>query len=369
MFPLSNFQQAQTRGGGFKPGRLILKLFSWLKPKGPKILKETLAKSAEEKYGLYLYDLKRTTDEKGKNWIPVSEMPDVWDKISKSNLPLLFFVPGTFSKIEKGFDELLCENEKVKMLAATHFQYALGFNMPTAAHGVKQNVEWLDAELKGKLENKSCHVVGRSRGGLVARYAFEKHWKSNKKAPLKLSRLVMTATPNQGTHMADSDHWKDMINITTNLLGKVFIPASPAFETIGVVLKAIVNNVVELPGIDDQQLDGPFITELNNALEKGSMDNYYITTSNYEPGSILGAFFDKILYDKNIFKGMVNDKVVPLDSARFKLRPLPQNVVFKEENALLLGRSERINHFAYLSPKHERSLSWVLEKLTEKTQV
>lgn len=365
---LSNFQQAQTRGGGFKPGRFILKLFSWLKPKGPKVLKDVLSKSAEEKYGLYLYDLKRVADDKGKNWIPISEMPDVWEKIGKSVNPLLILVPGTFSKIEKGFDELLSENGNVKILAATHFQYALGFNMPTAAHGVKQNVEWLDKQLNGNLLNKSCHILARSRGGLVARFAFEKHWKGKNNAPLKLSRLVMTATPNQGTHIANSDHWKDMINITTNLLGKVFIPASPAFETIGVVIKAIVNNVVELPGIDDQQLDGPFITDLNNTLEKGSMDNYFITTSNYEPGSILGAFFDKILYDKNIFKGMVNDKVVPLDSARFKLRPLPQQVVFKEDHVLLLGRSERINHFAYLRFKHEQSVSWILEKLTEKTQ-
>ena len=365
---LSNFQQAQTRGGGFKPGRFVLKLFSWLKPKGPKVLKEVLTKSAEDKYGLYLYDLKRQADEKGKNWIPISAMPDVWDKIGKSDKPLLFLVPGTFSKIEKGFDELLCENEKVKMLAAVYFQYALGFNMPTAAHGVKQNVEWLDAELKGKLENKLCHVLARSRGGLVARFAFEKHWKGNKKAPLQLGRMVMTATPNQGTQMTDNDHWKDMINIATNLLGKVFVPASPAFETIGVVLKAIVNNVVELPGIDDQQVDGPFITDLNNALDQESLDNYYITTSNYEPGSILGAFFDTILYDKNIFKGMANDKVVPLDSARFKLRPLPQQVVFKEDHVLLLGRSERINHFAYLRPQHAPCVSWILDKLTTKTQ-
>ncbi|MCC6410711.1 MAG: S8 family serine peptidase [Saprospiraceae bacterium] len=363
---LSNFQQAQTRGGGFKPGKLILKLFSWLKPKGPQVLKKVLAESAEEKYGLYFYDLKRAADGNGNNWISASVMPGMWEKISKSNQPLLFLVPGTFSKIEKGFDELLCNEKYIDELADTYFQYALGFNMPTAAHGIEQNVKWLDAELKGKLDKKICHVLARSRGGLVARYAFEKHWKSDTEAPLKLGKLVMTATPNQGTHMANSDHWKDMINITTNLLGKVFIPASPAFETIGVVLKAIVNNVVDLPGIADQQLDGPFITKLNNALEKGSMDNYYITTSNYEPGSILGAFFDKILYDNNIFKGMVNDKVVPLDSARFKLKPLPNLVEFKEDHALLLGQSERINHFAYLKPKHKRSLSWILEKLTGK---
>jgi hypothetical protein len=207
--------------------------------------------------------------------------------------------------------------------------------------------------------------LARSRGGLVARYAFENKWNGKADAPLLLDRLVMTATPNQGTHLVNSKHWKDMINIVTNLLGKAFLPSSPAFDTVGVVLKAIVNGVLKLPGLDDQQIGGPFLTDLNKDLPAGSLKNYFVATSNYEPGRVLAAFFDQILYDEKIFRDALNDKVVPVDSARMQLAHAEGLGALPQENVLPCGQSERINHFAYLRSKHKISVEWVVEKLTK----
>ena len=92
---------------------------------------------------------------------------------------VLLTLPGLFSTVEKGYDDLLDREEARKALAKHYGRYVLGLNMPTVFHSVVQNADELHKILAGKLRHKPCTVLARSRGGLVARYLFEKTWINN----------------------------------------------------------------------------------------------------------------------------------------------------------------------------------------------
>ena len=73
-----------------------------------------------------------------------------------------------------------------------------------------------------------------------------------------------------------------------------------------------MNEITDLPGLDDMEIKGDFLRNMNKQL--GVKNNYFIVTANYEPDPLLRKFFDNVFIDQVIFERMENDAVVPVRS-------------------------------------------------------
>lgn len=357
--------EGTDRGIFGKTTKLIVKIFSWLKPKkANQPVADLLAQLGDAKYRLLAYDL-TTTDPSGKAWVEAETIPDIFKTIANDTLPLLLLLPGLFSTVEKGFDEFLANAGAVKVLKKKYGRYVLGFDMPTLVQGIEDNGKKLDELLtKAGLNHKSCSVIGRSRGGLVARYLFEDLWvhktgHPTPKAPLVLNKLVFTGTPNQGTMIASHENWANLINIVTNVANLTLGTIVPILPKITVIMKGILNQVLVLPGINDQEETSEFLKKLNGISIP--REGYFVVTSNFEPNGLLKKLFDQNIVDRIIFKNQLNDSVAPVKGAIFK----------NDDSAIILNinqfhisdDADRVSHFTYLRPENkvllEKILNWL----------
>ena len=115
-------------------------------------------------------------------------------------------------------------------------------------------------------------------------------------------------------HMATSNtKWKNMINVITNVAGKQHSAwGKSAVQGLAGTASAVVNEITDLPGLDDMEIKGDFLRNMNKQL--GVKSNYFIVTANYEPDPLLRKFFDNVFVDQVIFERMENDAVVPVRS-------------------------------------------------------
>jgi hypothetical protein len=368
---ISQFDAGGSRGPFKKAAKMVVKIFSWIKPgkkQTAKPIVNLLEDLVDSKYEILVYDLQGSQPGE-TGWVNESTVENLYKSIMDEPRPLLMLLPGLFSTVQKGFDEFLGNPLMIQALSAKYGRFVLGLNMPTLTKSIEDNGRELhDLLSKTALKQKHCTVIGRSRGGIVARHLFEELWVNpgpaggpKPKAPLVLDKLIFTGTPNQGTMIASHENWSSMINIVTNVANLALGTFVPVLPKITSVIKAILNQIILLPGIHDLEEQSAVILRLN-ALEI-NRNNYFSLTSNFEPNGFLKKLFDQNIVDKAIFKGQLNDAIAPLNGAIFKNTNLPCKATLAPGNFHICGDLDSINHFSYLKPQNkvilEKVISWL----------
>lgn len=256
--------------------------------------------------------------------------------------PILLFVHGTFSTSHGGFGDL----PKATM-EALHEHYdgrVLAFDHPTLSVDPFENVRWLVSHFP--TDPVVIDIICHSRGGLVSRALAEVPVAARVNAPhITVRKLVLGATPNKGTLLADPDHMVSMIDRLTTAL--TLLPGANAIETLEAlitVIKTLAHGGLNgLDGLRSMCPKGTFLHSLN--ITGGLPGKYFAIAANYEPKDrglrALVTGGTNIVAD-TIFGEADNDLVVPTDgvyekngNARF---PVPI------ERRLVLDRAESIMH-------------------------
>lgn len=351
--------RGEVRGGVLK---FVVKVFGLFKKKKKKDneFNELVAHLGDSKYELLVYDLERehTT---GQEWEPIASIPDVIRQINEDEKPLLVLLPGLLSKVEKGFDEFLGNPEVTAGLKTKFGRYVLGYNMPTLLRSIEENAIQFNKMLTDiGLKSKPCSVIGRSSGGLLARYLFEALLPGSPatSVPLVLNKLVVTGTANQGTLLASKENWANYVNIASTVanLAGLLVPIIPKITGI---LKAIINTAIALPGISDLEEDSEVILKLNQIATDRS--GYLVVTSNFEPNGLLKKLFNERIIDRVIFKGEDNDTLAPVLGAIFKKPHSKYNIVLDIRQCCIASEGDQVNHFSYLKPENKEILKTVIE--------
>lgn len=359
-FSINEFT-SNERGFGKKLKKAFVKVWKWVKGKAnTDKLYDLLEPLGDHKYEIMVFDLEGS-DIGAMGWKNIREFDEqaVFKSIADDSKPVGITFPGLFSKIEKGFDDFLEKQQYCDVMRQKHCRYLLGVNMATVVHGIDDNAEEIHKMFKGKLKGKACNVLARSRGGIVARYLFEKKWKGNANAPFVLNKMVMFGTPNQGTMIASSKNWKSMFNITTTVAKITLGTVAPIVPKLLSILKTLALGFANLPGIDDLEEESKVILELNKITMDRS--NYYVFTSHYEPRNIFKKMFDDLLVDRAVFHGEYNDSVTPVPGAAFQNPEFECVVELKDEQIYLSSPKQGVSHFGYLNPKHPE----IIERLFE----
>lgn len=322
-----------------KGKRLVLKVFKWIKPKiadkiTDKIKLDFLASLGDSRYELLEFNKDTNQWEEAKNTNGVNDA--------------LLVMPGLLGNIDKGFTDFFSNPEVQQKIKARRI---FGFNMPTLVQGIEQNARELQKVLKKEnLNGKISTVLTRSRGGIVARYAIE-HLKVE-----GIQRLIMVAPPNEGTPMASSENWKKLLDTATNVANLAFGSYVPILPKITAILKAIANKFVDLPGINDLEIQDSVVSKMNAAGP--DISAYYVVISNFTPDSWLKKIWDRWVIDKLIFKNVPNDCVVPTAGAVFQ-----QTNTLPAGNYLPVKSADAVNHFSYLNSENTEIIKWVCNKL------
>ncbi|WP_159471141.1 S8 family serine peptidase [Dyadobacter sp. 3J3] len=367
---LSSGDTDNLRGDGLKIVKLAVKVFSWFKNPKKKNnnapLLDLVSKMGDSKYELLVYDLNRVGGT-GKEWEDPTNILNFFQTINNDPKPLLVLLPGLLSKLEKGFDEFLANGVVIQGLKTKFGRYIIGFNMPTLVQGIEDNAKHVNQMLVNSgLKDKKCSVIGRSSGGLIARFLFEellfdiKTGQPVKSAPLILEKLVVTGTANQGTLLASRQNWANYVNIASNVanLAGLFVPVLP--QIMG-ILKAIVNTGTSLPGVSDLDEQSKVILKLNQI--NISRTNYLVITSNYEPNGFLKKLFNENIIDRLIFKEEDNDTLAPVLGAIFKNQDPNYTITLLPDQFHISSEADQVNHFSYLQPHNTIIINKILNWL------
>jgi hypothetical protein len=360
------------RGGG-KIGKILVKVFNWIKPRKKDKNKsipfnELIEKMGDSKYELLIYDLNRPKGT-GKEWQAANDITDVFRTISDDPKPLLVLIPGLLSKVENGFDEFLSNTDVVDALKKKYGRYVLGYNMPTLLRGIKDNATQFAEMLKtAGLRQKKCSVIGRSSGGLIARHLFEDTLITpatgtpKADAPLILEKLIATGTSNQGTLLASKENWSHYVTIASNVINLTIGTLVPIIPKITGIIKAIINTAIDLPGVSDLDEKSEVVLRLNSItnVDRGA---YFMVTSNFEPNGLLKRLFNERIIDRLIFQGEDNDTLAPVLGAIWRNEDFEPPIVLPEAQFHVCSEFDQINHFSYLKPENKALLKIILDQL------
>jgi hypothetical protein len=228
----------------------------------------------------------------------------------------LLLVHGTFSTAYGAFHRLPPE-----LLAALYDRYdgrVFAFDHPTVATSPVENVAALADLLNGfSLPPLEVDVLSHSRGGLVGRVLTEQAALGRLDGRLAVRNLVMVATPNAGTSLADMEHLEHLLNRITTLLQ--LVPdngVTDALDVILAVLKQVAAGLFSgLDGLMSMNPNGPFLTKTLNRPGHTAA-TYFAAAADYDPpgGSKLTRIARDGLTDV-VFGPADNDLVVPTQGA------------------------------------------------------
>jgi CHAT domain-containing protein len=245
-----------------------------------------------------------------------------WLKVSKETLAAgrlepgkpvsparsLLFVHGTFSNAASAFRGL-AQSDFFDRVKGTYADRIFAFDHFTLSRTPEQNARMLLEALPEQAT--TFDVVTHSRGGLVLRNLVERSQQFGEIGRrFKPGRVVLVASPNDGTPLATPKRFDDTIGLIANLLE--MFPDNPfttgaAFVANGLVWLA--NHASgDLPGLQAMDADGELIATIQSA--PGPPDRAYSAlVANYQP---TGATLQRLL-DAGIdqFFGTANDLVVP----------------------------------------------------------
>lgn len=277
-------------------------------------------------------------------WRPINALRDV--PLPTDRTPqILLFVHGTFSSTLGSFGPLgpTVWGRQFLATAAERYDAIIGFDHRTLADDPLQNaVQLLDRLEDSSLTALDVDAIAYSRGGLVLRSLIE-YLLPSVRQRVKVRRAVFVAATNNGTVLADPKNWKQLIDLSTNLVAAgaralaFFAPpatlavgiANHAIGSIGAFVKAMATVALEknhVPGIAAMMPTGPFVTEINRAQPGQPMaaeSMYYAVTSDFDVRGVkegsaeippgLVKWLADVLVDAEM-KGAANDLVVNNDS-------------------------------------------------------
>jgi CHAT domain-containing protein len=219
----------------------------------------------------------------------------------------LLFIHGTFSNAAAAFVSL-AQSDFFAQVAPIYGDRIFAFDHFSLSRTPEENARML---LEG-LPNKpfTFDVITHSRGGLVLRNLVER---SKTFGPLsdrfRIGRVVLVASPNEGTPLATPRRFEDTIGWIANLL-ELFpdhpFTTGPAFVANGIVWLAR-HITGDLPGLAAMNGDGDMIQELQQPPGPPP-DRYSALVANCNPTGKLARLLD-IGLDQ--FFGSANDLVVP----------------------------------------------------------
>lgn len=256
--------------------------------------------------------------------------------------PILLFVHGTFSTAHGGFGGL--PKSTMDELHKRYDGRVLAFDHPTLSVDPFENVRWLVSQLPDVpiVVDIICH----SRGGLVSRALAEAPAAARfNGTKVTVRRVVLGATPNSGTLLADPEHMVAMIDRLTTAL--MLLPEGAVAETLEALITVVKTlghgGLKGLDGLRSMCPTGSFLRSLNAG--GGQPGHYFAIAANYDPNDrglralVMGGANSIV---DQVFGEADNDLVVPSDgvyenngNARF---PVPA------ERRLVLDRSEGVMH-------------------------
>ncbi len=222
----------------------------------------------------------------------------------------LLLIHGTLSTAEAAFGGFPATT--VEALRTIYAGRVIAFNHPTLATAPEENVDTLLQTLLHDLQNDlQIDMVAHSRGGLVARELLRRIGPTT---PLKVGKLIMVATPNRGTRLADGDHWLMMLDRYTSLLAHLpDTTATILLEGILTLIKIIGHSGLrQLAGLAAMTPSSPYLERLNR--DSAADPRLFAMAAEYQPtDSLWVKRFLKQQADKLIdtFFDEANDGVVP----------------------------------------------------------
>jgi hypothetical protein len=231
---------------------------------------------------------------------------DRWKQLGEGRA--LLFVHGTFSRAHTGFG--LLPPAFVEQMHQRYDGRVFAFDHYTLSEDPDANVRWLIEQIPAETKLE-LDVICHSRGGLVSRVLAERPGEfALGSRSIEVRRIAFVATPNNGTRLADPDHFGDLVDTYTTLLN--LFPDTGVLEVIGAVISVVkqiaVGALKGLDGLVAMTPKGDFLDALNAAT--AAKVDYFALASDYEPAAGgLRDFVADHLADK-IFDAD-NDLVVP----------------------------------------------------------
>lgn len=270
--------------------------------------------------------------------------------------PALLFLHGTTSTAHAAFGRV-----PRAVVAELHRRYdgrVFAFDHPSVSADPRENVAWLADELR-PLGDRSLDVdvVAHSRGGLVGRLLAEQPALVDGR--LTVGRLVLVATPNEGTVLASPDRIGDLLNRLTTLLQ--VSPGPDAADGLDAVL-AVVKQVAlgafsGLDGVMAMNPTGAFLTRVLNQPSQ-TQARYAAVASDFEPPD--GSPLLRIAKDAGAdiaFADAANDLVVPTEGSWSAAGATP----FPVEDRVVFGTGDGVDHSGFWRrPRFtEQLLEWL----------
>jgi hypothetical protein len=285
---------------------------------------------------------------------PVTESLDAGALAQLSMGRALLFVHGTASTSRNGFGQI--PRDVLVELYRRYNGRVFAFDHPTVSVDPRENVDWLNKQVERIGDRRlEVDIVAHSRGGLVSRTITEHPELAGGR--LLVQRLVMVATPNSGTALADSARLGQLLNRLTSMLQ--FVPTNGVTDTLDVILTVVQQVAVgAFKGLDGIQAMDPHGNYLNAFLNQPSASSttYFAVASNYEPPS--GSPLLRVARDgvtDVIFADADNDLVVPTEGVFHA----PGTSNFPIADPLVFDAAAGVDHSSYWTrtPFTERLLT------------
>jgi hypothetical protein len=300
---------------------------------------------------------------------------------------VLLFVHGTFSSTRGSFGHLVTHPKGRAFFSAAlrNYDLILGFDHRTLTEDPMMNAAQVLPVLVGLAlpAGSTIDAIAYSRGGLVLRSLMEGLLgESRDLLPgVAFGRAVFVGCTNGGTHLADSENVKDLLDTYTNLFartstvlgslgGPTGITIGKAVSTsvglLGRFAQAIADAAIEdkaVPGLAAMRPDGEAIKSLNSAKAPGSDGaTYFAISANFEPrfqaASGIAKETVELLIDRvadRLFKSEANDLVVDT-AAMTALGELSTRLA--QDHIFPFGETDQVYHITYFAQPE------VAEKLT-----
>jgi pimeloyl-ACP methyl ester carboxylesterase len=226
--------------------------------------------------------------------------------------PALLFVHGTFSTTIGGFGRLPRATRSA--LAERYGGRVIAFDHPTIADDPIHNGRtFLETVGDRALE---LDIVCHSRGGLVSRAIAERPGDLSQLGPnVRVRSIVLVGVPSNGTILADADHWNELVDRVTTLVGLVPMPgAVETLETVFALVRSIaVRTAKNLKGLDAMAPGSEFLKSLNIATQQAGA--YRAIVSDFEPRNPgWKEWLNDVTRDALFGDGAENDMMVAIDS-------------------------------------------------------
>ncbi len=215
--------------------------------------------------------------------------PATWttvDRLDLIGLPngrplrILLFIHGTFSSTLSAFGSMAVSADGAAFLreALGTYDAVIGFDHPTLSVDPLANATDLLGRVSSVTGGVTFDVITHSRGGLTTR-SFAEYVLPGSGWDGQVDKAVFVAATNNGTHLADTDRWYDLIDLTTNLtmVGAGVLAGMPGAAPVAAVVGGVVKGLgafvkylgayaVEedgVPGLAAMRPGGTFITGIN----------------------------------------------------------------------------------------------------------